>query len=104
MVSEVEAKNTSTSKPGQATIVIFGASGDLTKRMLIPALFNLYTKKQLPQDFQIIGSSRTELSHAQFRTKMLEACSSLQKEAPISEQWHEFSKHLYYLAGDIQDA
>jgi len=104
MVSEMDDTVMFPIKPDQATIVIFGASGDLTKRMLIPSLFNLYTKKQLPKYFQIIGSSRTELSHAQFRTKMLEACSSLQKEVPTSKQWHEFSKHLFYLAGDIQDA
>lgn len=103
MSSEMDVINFAPHNPDQASIVIFGASGDLTKRMLIPSLFNLYLKKQLPQAFQIIGSSRTKLSHNEFRKKMLEACSSFQEEATSTEQWNEFSQHLFYIPGDLQD-
>ncbi|MFN2190500.1 MAG: glucose-6-phosphate dehydrogenase, partial [Candidatus Promineifilaceae bacterium] len=49
------------------SIVIFGASGDLTRRKLIPALFSLYCKKKLPQNWRIIGLSRSHLSDDDFR-------------------------------------
>ena len=52
------------------TIVIFGASGDLTSRKLIPALFSLYRKKRLPEGTKIVGSSRSKFSHDQWRNKL----------------------------------
>ena len=53
-------------------LIIFGASGDLTKRKLIPALFELYQQKLLPEKFAVMGVSRTELSDQSFREKMRE--------------------------------
>ena len=52
------------------TIVIFGASGDLTSRKLIPALYVLHRKKRLPPDTRIVGFSRTPMSHEEWRTKL----------------------------------
>ena len=49
------------------TIVIFGASGDLTSRKLIPAIYSLHRKKRLPADTNIVGFSRTEFSHDAWR-------------------------------------
>ena len=54
-------------------IVIFGASGDLTKRKLVPALFRLYQEKLLPEQFAIVGISRSAMSHEEFRQRMEEA-------------------------------
>ncbi|MEO0563421.1 MAG: hypothetical protein AAF125_15030, partial [Chloroflexota bacterium] len=45
------------------TIVIFGASGDLTQRKLIPSLYNLFLKGRLPETFRIVGNSRSDFSH-----------------------------------------
>ena len=52
------------------SIVIFGASGDLTARKLVPALFNQYRKGRLPKNFHIVGTARSEIRHEQFRDKM----------------------------------
>jgi glucose-6-phosphate 1-dehydrogenase len=59
-------------KPEPHILVIFGASGDLTKRKLIPALFELYEQHLLPEKFAVLGVSRTELSDPEFREKMSE--------------------------------
>ena len=63
-------------RPGQPVdsciMVIFGASGDLTKRKLIPALFNLAKEDYLPQDFALVGVARTPMSSEEFRAKITE--------------------------------
>ena len=54
------------------TVVIFGASGDLTQRKLVPALFSLYRKGRLPKDFRVVGVARTPLGDEPFRRAMRE--------------------------------
>ena len=61
------------------TIVIFGASGDLTQRKLMPALFNLFCKKRLPKTFQIVGAARTVMTDDAFRTQMRAAMDKFQR-------------------------
>jgi glucose-6-phosphate 1-dehydrogenase len=76
------------------TIVIFGASGDLTARKLLPALFNLFVSDNLPKPFSIVGCSRTVLTDEAFRTKLREACDeSGTKEC---KKWPEFAANLHY--------
>ena len=75
------------------TIVIFGASGDLTSRKLIPALFTLFTQKKLPQPFTIVGCSRTEMDDFQFRTHLKKLCHG---SVATMEGWDDFAEHLYY--------
>ena len=87
--------------PNQASILIFGASGDLTKRMLIPALYHLYMKDQVPKYFQVIGSSRTELTHEIFREKMRKSVESIPSAEYSHERWQKFSRNLYYIPGDL---
>jgi glucose-6-phosphate 1-dehydrogenase len=72
-------------------IVIFGASGDLTKRKLIPALFNLHQQNMLGHPFAILGVSRTEMNNEEFRQKMTEFL-------PENETSKDFIGHLYYEA------
>jgi hypothetical protein len=60
-------------KPHGCIVTIFGASGDLTKRKLIPALYNLALEKKLPERFAVVGYARSEMSHEAFRDKMREA-------------------------------
>lgn len=74
-------------------LVIFGASGDLTKRKLIPALYELHTQDLLPENFAVLGASRTELSDAAFRNKMLEF---LPDQAHHQKDIGAFLEHLYY--------
>jgi len=74
-------------------LVIFGASGDLTKRKLIPALYELHTQDLLPEDFAVLGVSRTEISDLSFRDKMTEF---LPKQPQFRNDIDAFLEHLYY--------
>jgi glucose-6-phosphate 1-dehydrogenase len=78
------------------TIVIFGASGDLTQRKLIPALYNLYLKKRLPEKFNVIGVSRTPFSHEEFRQKVRSGAQEFAKTSYTDKTWDEFAAHVYY--------
>ncbi|MFN7138537.1 MAG: glucose-6-phosphate dehydrogenase, partial [Limisphaerales bacterium] len=87
------------------SIVIFGASGDLTARKLIPALFHLFCEKQLPRPFRIIGFARREKTDEQFRNELQEAFKKYSRTKDIEEaDWTEFAKNLFYCQGDISDA
>lgn len=83
------------------TIVIVGASGDLTGRKLVPALFNLYTSGALPTPHVIVGCSRTELSDQEFREKMKTGLKA-QGTKDLS-RWDAFAESLYYRPLDYQD-
>jgi glucose-6-phosphate 1-dehydrogenase len=76
------------------TIVIFGASGDLTARKLIPALYNLYLNDALPSPFLIVGCARTQWTHDDFRGRMGEAI----RDAGTTDvsKWPAFAASLYY--------
>lgn len=83
-------------------IVIFGASGDLAYRKLIPALYHLYKIGRLSENFSVLGVSRTELTDKTFRDKMYK---SLQKqENACGEVLEKFCEHLYYQAVNTSDA
>lgn len=75
-------------------IVIFGASGDLTKRKLMPALYQLFKDKLLPDHFAILGASRTDFSDEEFREKMKE---NLKEKENYQD---EFLKKIYYFSMD----
>ena len=74
-------------------LVIFGASGDLTKRKLIPALYELHTQDLLPEKFAVLGVSRTKLSDQNFKEKMKEF---LPDQPQNQKDINEFLEHLYY--------
>lgn len=76
-------------------MIIFGATGDLTRTKLIPGLFSLYKEKMLPEDFSIIGFSRRELSDEEF--------SNLFEQQIEDDQWGNFSEHLYYQSGTFEE-
>lgn len=82
-------------KPDHQILVIFGASGDLTRRKLIPALYELYRQNLLPGNFAVLGASRSELSDDEFRKKMYEFL-------PEGEARKEFGKFLYYQTMDTE--
>ena len=83
------------------TIVIFGASGDLTRRKLIPALYNLYRKKRLPIDLNIVGYARRDYSDVQFRQELMEAISRFSKSTFDLDIWNAFSARITYFKGDL---
>jgi glucose-6-phosphate 1-dehydrogenase len=80
-------------------VVIFGASGDLTKRKLIPALYSLMRQNLLPSNFYILGAARTEMSDDDFRSAMREAVQEFSDEGSDDETlWQNFAKRLHYAA------
>ena len=87
--------------PGNLIIVIFGASGDLTSRKLIPAIFSLRAQKLMPEKYAIFGVGRTPLSDEDFRTKMSSAILTNSEEQVTDQALvNEFVKDLYYHSMD----
>ncbi|HMP82219.1 MAG TPA: glucose-6-phosphate dehydrogenase [Verrucomicrobiota bacterium] len=86
------------------SIVIFGASGDLTSRKLIPALYHLFKEKQMPPTFRIIGFARREKTDDSFRAELREALDKFSRTKPVDEAvWTEFSANVCYCQGDLTD-
>ncbi|HHF6548941.1 TPA: glucose-6-phosphate dehydrogenase [Haemophilus influenzae] len=83
-------------------IVIFGASGDLTHRKLIPALYNLYKIGRLSENFSVLGVARSDLNDETFREKMRE--SLIHNEETTPDTLDAFCSHLYYQAVNTSDA
>jgi glucose-6-phosphate 1-dehydrogenase len=87
------------------TLVIFGASGDLTNRKLIPALWSLYAARTLPEPFVIIGTGRTEMTNEAFRDRMREGVKEFARlKIPNDNVWSRFASSLVYVPGDPNDA
>jgi glucose-6-phosphate 1-dehydrogenase len=84
-------------------MVIFGASGDLTKRKLIPALYNLAREQLLPRQFAIVGVARRPMSHDGFRQKLTQDLQEFATGPVDPELWAWLAPRLYYLPGDGQD-
>jgi len=78
------------------TIVIFGASGDLTIRKLIPAVFNLFERGYLPDDFKIVGASRTSYSDEEFRKKVIAENKHLKIDKLTQDQIDHFAEKVFY--------
>src|SRR5437879_4005699 len=83
------------------TIVIFGASGDLTSRKLVPALYSLYRKGRLPDRLKIVGFSRTPVADAKWRDELAVTTAKFVGELFDAETWRRFAASIYYHAGDI---
>jgi len=84
------------------TIVIFGASGDLTSRKLVPAIYNLMRAGSLPPVTRILGFSRTEMTDDAWRASLRETTSQHAGGEPFSETaWQEFAATVFYQQGDI---
>lgn len=84
------------SKPPATLLVIFGASGDLTSRKLIPALCNLAEDNYLPENFIVIGSSRSKLSDDEFRARVYEGIKKYSRRPISTAVWEKFARNLHY--------
>ena len=90
-------------EPG--TVVIFGASGDLTARKLIPALYHLAVENALPTPYRIIGFARRDKTDDSFRAELREALNQFSRSKPVNEEvWSKFAANLSYCQADISDA
>ena len=86
-------------------VVIFGASGDLTKRKLMPALYNLAVSRSLSSGSAVVGVARREKSHEDFRSEMKTAISKYSRRKPIDEAvWSDFERGVSYVAGTFDDS
>src|SRR5881227_4122302 len=86
------------------SIVIFGASGDLTARKLIPALYHLFKEKQMPSAFRVIGFARREKTDESWRQELRAALDQFSRTKPVDDKvWHEFSKYIFYCQGDMTE-
>lgn len=85
------------------SIIIFGASGDLTSRKLIPALYRLHQKGRLPKDSRIVGFSRSPFSHDQWRTELAATTKEFAGQDFTQDTWDKFAANIYYHQGDIDN-
>ncbi len=86
-------------------MVIFGGSGDLTRRKLVPALYNLSRKRMIPGGFTILGISRSPMKDEEYRSRLREWVDKAEEAAPSDpETWEPFSQGIYYLPANFHDA
>ncbi len=90
--------------PDPCTLVIFGASGDLTHKKLMPALYALATRRLLPPRFAVVGVARTDGDDDSFREDMKQAVSQHARDPFRQDIWDELAPSLHYVATDFADA
>ena len=100
--SNPSGKVTQTAITQPCTVVIFGASGDLTRRKLLPALYNLMLDGLLPKNFAVLGLGRKDLSDEDFRAIARDGIEQFSRQTFQSEKWENFHSRLFYCAGDIK--
>jgi glucose-6-phosphate 1-dehydrogenase len=89
---------------GACTVVIFGASGDLTARKLIPALYHLFKEKLMPATFRVVGFARREKTDASWRQELRTALDQFSRTKPVDDKvWSAFAENLFYCQGDLTD-
>src|ERR1700737_1876873 len=90
--------------PDPAAMVIFGASGDLTARKLMPALYNLALNRYLPAGFSVVGVALTPWSEQEFKAQMAEAVTKYSRTQPVDQSvWQSFAEGLHYVAMTFDD-
>jgi glucose-6-phosphate 1-dehydrogenase len=98
------AGNGSAKKLDPCSIVIFGASGDLTARKLIPALYHLFKEGQMPATFRVVGFARREKTDASWRAELRTALDQFSRTKPVDEKvWAAFAENIFYCVGDLTD-
>jgi glucose-6-phosphate 1-dehydrogenase len=84
-------------------LVIFGASGDLTRRKLLPAIYNLAETGHLPERFAILGVARPSMSEHEFRQQMRTRVTDAEGEPPDAGKWSRLEERLHYVSGEFND-
>jgi glucose-6-phosphate 1-dehydrogenase len=90
-------------RPEPCVLVIFGASGDLTQRKLMPALYSLAVRRLLPEPFAVVGAARSEASDDEFRERMKEAVQKYARDEFDQEVWDELASRMFYATLDFSD-
>jgi glucose-6-phosphate 1-dehydrogenase len=91
-------------EPDPCALVIYGASGDLTKRKLLPALYSLAFRRLLPENFAVVGIARTEESTSGFRARMRQAIEKYGRDEMREDVWERLAEGMRYVATDFADA
>src|SRR3990170_7901166 len=86
--------------PDPCAMVIFGASGDLTQRMLLPALYNLALDRRLPPRFVVVGFARSDWSEDEFRKQALKAVKEFSRRPVDAAVWESFADCLVFVPGE----
>jgi glucose-6-phosphate 1-dehydrogenase len=89
--------------PAPCLLVLFGASGDLTERKLVPALFRLFQESLLPPEFSVLGVSRTSYSDEAFRDRLEQSVREHSSAAFDPDRWRAFASRLFYHSADLDD-
>lgn len=89
--------------PEPASIIIFGATGDLARRKLVPALYNLARENYMPPVFNIIGFARKPRTDAEIRDEYKKAVTEFSREQIQSETWDSFSQNIFYVQSNLDD-
>ncbi|MDQ0339662.1 glucose-6-phosphate 1-dehydrogenase [Caldalkalibacillus uzonensis] len=85
-----------------ATMILFGATGDLAKRKLFPALYSLFREHQLPEQFAVVGVGRRSLSQDVFREHVKSSIESFARY-PVNNEWRDFISRFFYVSLDIEE-
>jgi glucose-6-phosphate 1-dehydrogenase len=105
MSNDTAIPSAAMNRPEPFSLVIFGASGDLTARKLLPAVYGLFTDGLLPREFRVVGYARTPQGDEPFRDAMREAVGRSPRGKDVSpEAWRDFAARLHYVSGDYTDA
>jgi glucose-6-phosphate 1-dehydrogenase len=92
-----------TRRPEPCAMVIFGASGDLTKRKLLPAIYSLAFRQLLPEQFAVVGVARTEESDQAFRERMKAAVQEFGRDEFRDDVWEPLAAGMHYVTADFMD-
>jgi len=84
-------------------LVIFGASGDLTRHKLLPAIYNLAEEGHLPEAFAILGVARPKIDEAEYRAQMRAQVRAIEGEPLDADKWKRIEDRLYYVSGEFND-
>src|SRR5689334_13930125 len=90
--------------PPPQTLVVFGASGDLSRRKLLPALYDLAYEGLLPERCAIVGSGGSRLDDAAFRERAREAVAAFSRHRLDDARWEAFARELSYVSAPLDDA
>jgi glucose-6-phosphate 1-dehydrogenase len=104
LMNPLRAGLTAERVPPPNTMVIFGASGDLTRRKLVPALYSLARDRLLPSSFNAVGVARRDIGDENFRKAMRESCDRYARRRPVEDKlWETLAPALHYSSGTFED-
>ncbi|MBI5191247.1 MAG: glucose-6-phosphate dehydrogenase [Nitrospirae bacterium] len=89
--------------PGPCCMVVFGASGDLAHRKLLPSIYRLFARGHMPDDFAVVGTAMEPWDDTDYRARMRDAVKEAAPEDYSDEKWARFARNLYYVQGEFAD-